>query len=137
MKTQSTGDRRLDSLRDRAASKIIWGEDEQSVYKFLRKEGVSAEMANQFVDAGLSERRGMLRRKSMIRLIAGSIGAGVCGGLLLWFFMFSGVRYAGRGFNRLFGALLIGLIVCVGYSAKHLWIVLSGKSLGSAMEDGT
>ena len=137
MSKPSTGNRKLDSLRDRAASKIIWGENEDSVYQFLRKEGVAPELANQFVTQANRERAAMLRRKSLIRLTVGLVGVLICGGLLLWIPTFSDIRYAGRGSGRLFIALIVGLFISGGYSLKHAWIVLSGRSLGSAMEDGT
>ncbi|MDF1816641.1 MAG: hypothetical protein P1V20_30845, partial [Verrucomicrobiales bacterium] len=85
MDKQSTGNRKLDSLRDRAASKIIWGESEEDVYKFLRKEGVSPELADDFIEAANRERAAIIRQRSLIKFIAGTTGTLICGGLLGWF----------------------------------------------------
>lgn len=139
----STGNRKLDSLRDRAAAKIIWGEDEDSVYRFLRNEGVASEMADQFIDAANRERAARIRQKSLIRMIIGLVGALICGGLLFGLVGLNreygpddsggAVRYSGRAV----ALLLLGLIVFGGYALKQLFTIISGRSLGSAMEDGT
>ncbi|MEM7600441.1 MAG: hypothetical protein AAF357_03375 [Verrucomicrobiota bacterium] len=134
--TQSgTGNRKLDTLKDRASSKIIWGEDEESVYQFLRKEGVAPEIADQFIDEAMKERAALIRKRSLIKFIAGAIGALVCGGIILYFEVISEVRFQGRGYWKLFAALLLGLAVCGAFALKHLWALLSGRSLGSALED--
>lgn len=140
----STGDRRLDSLRNRAASKIIWGEREDSVYKFLRKEGVSTEMADQFIKAALKERAAKIRQKSMIRLTIGGIATLILGSVFVYNLSLSdgtASEAAARRARILHGRSLIifaaGTCLCGLYSLKHLWIVISGKSLGSAVEDGT
>ena len=135
MSRESTGDKKLDSLRDRAASKIIWGEDPEKVYQFLRKQGVSAELAEQFLLAAERERAAIIRQRSLIKFIVGAVGVAVSGGLLLWFEVFSEVRFYGRGYGRLFVGLLIGLGISGVYALKHGWALLTGRTRGYAMDD--
>lgn len=135
MDKQSTGNRKLDSLRDRAASKIIWGESEEDVYKFLRKEGVSPELADDFIEAANRERAAIIRQRSLIKFIAGTTGTLICGGLLGWFEFFSNVRYTGSGYWKLFGSLWTGLSVCGIFTLKNGWSLLTGKTRGYAMDD--
>jgi len=66
MSAKSTGDRKLDSLLDRAASRIIWGEREADVYQFLRKEGVAPELADQFIEEAQKERATIIRQRSLV-----------------------------------------------------------------------
>lgn len=135
MSAKSTGDRKLDSLRDRAASRIIWGEREEDVYKFLRKEGVAPELADQFLEEARKERATIIRQRCLIKFVVGAIGAVVCGGLLLYFEFFSGVRFYGTGYYRLFWALCIGLAISGGFAAQNGFSLLTGKTRGSAMDD--
>ncbi len=131
----STGNRKLDTLRDRACSKILWGEQEDVVYQFLRNEGVSAEMADQFIVQAHRERAVMIRKRSTIKFIAGLIGTVVCGGVLGLLEFNPDVKFVGRRYYQAVGAMWAGFSVCGIFTLKNGWALITGKTLGSAMDD--
>lgn len=140
--SSSTNDRQLESLKNRAASKIIWGESEESVYRFLRQQGVATQMADEFIQAAMKERTARIRKKSMIRLIAGGIATLIFGSILIYLYLLQADTGAENNLavSRFYRAILLvgaATLVCGLYSLKHLWLVITGKSLGSAVEDGT
>ena len=134
MPLNPTSNRKLDALRDRAASRVIWGQTDEDVSEFLRKEGVSPEMADQFLDAANREKAGVIRTRSFIKFVAGLIGAVICGSSLVYF-EFTGVRYPGVGYFKLLILLSIGFIVTGGFALKNGLALLTGKTKGSAMDD--
>lgn len=132
---KSAGNKKFDTLRDRACAKILWGENDDVVYQFLRKEGVPTELADQFIDQAFNERAAMIRKRSLIKFIAGLIGTLVCGGLLAYFEFNPRVEFTGRGYYKLAAGLWTGFAICGLFTLKNGWALLTGKTLGSALDD--
>ena len=135
MASKNKVDPKLDILRDRAASKIIWGEDRESVYSFLLSNGVSPEMADEFLDAANRERTAMIRQRSMIGLGFGLAGALVCGGILAFVIASPDIRFSFLGYVT--GALPLGLGFAgsVIFALKNIRSLLTGRKMGAAMDD--
>ncbi|MBP6601614.1 MAG: hypothetical protein KA250_07420 [Verrucomicrobiales bacterium] len=131
----TTENRKLETLRDRACSKILWGDREEEVYRFLRAEGVASELADQFIAQAQSERAAMIRKRCTVKFIAGLIGAIVCGAGLAFFEFKTNVTFTGRGYFQLIASLWTGFAACGIFTLKNGWAVLTGKTMGAAMDD--
>ncbi len=132
---ESLGNKKLDTLRDRACAKILWGEDEEKVFQFLLKEGISIAMAEEFIGQAQRERVTTIRKRCTIKFIAGLIGTIVCGGILGYLEFNPNIRFTGRGYYQIMGGLGTGFAVCGIFTLKNGWAMISGKTTGSALDD--
>jgi hypothetical protein len=102
-----------EQLEHEARAKIFWGEEADSVLKYLRMNGISLEEADAIVDSLIAERHSALRASGIKKIL---FGAGfVCVPVVTWF----GFQSAG-----VVSLKILGIVVVIGLWGA--WLILKG-----------
>ena len=126
-------DSKKQEIIDRACSKIIWGDRDWEVLEFLEKQGIHDEgEAEEILRIAHKERKSIIRKKALVWLIAGVIGTVVCGVLSD---KLMGLDIPARQFGTFRLMLIGGFFASLGCTAKGISLLISGKKMGSAMDD--
>ncbi|MDA7921020.1 hypothetical protein N9B73_04630 [Verrucomicrobiales bacterium] len=107
------------------------------MYQFLQKEGLPDEMCDAFLLQAKQERSALIRKRSLLKFIAGLVGAIVCGAILVYLgaFQEDPLTSTSRHFSRFIIGLWTGTSVSGLFALNHGWALFTGKTIGSAMDD--